>query len=51
MAQRRIPRARAKLVYLLAIVPVGVPGLVLGLSYVLSFTRAAFPGLFTAPRC
>ncbi|WP_409523020.1 ABC transporter permease subunit [Nitrincola sp. MINF-07-Sa-05] len=37
MAQRRLPRRYAKAVYLLAILPVGVPGLVLGLSYVLSF--------------
>ncbi|WP_022728926.1 ABC transporter permease subunit [Fodinicurvata sediminis] len=37
LAQRGLPRAAAKAVYLLAIVPVGVPGLVLGLSYVLSF--------------
>ncbi|HHX90727.1 MAG TPA: ABC transporter permease subunit, partial [Paracoccus sp.] len=40
VAQRRLPRGAAKLVYLLAIVPVGVPGLVLGLSYVLSFNVA-----------
>lgn len=37
LAQRRLPRRWAKPVYLLAILPVGVPGLVLGLSYVLSF--------------
>ena len=40
VSQRRLPRGAAKLVYLLAIVPVGVPGLVLGLSYVLSFNVA-----------
>ena len=40
LAQRRMPRRAAKAVYLLAIVPVGVPGLVLGLSYVLSFNVA-----------
>ena len=46
LAQRRMPRKSAKLVYLLAVVPVGVPGLVLGLSYVLSFNvRSAFPGI------
>lgn len=37
LAQRRLPRHWAKPIYLLAILPVGVPGLVLGLSYVLSF--------------
>ena len=46
LAQRKMPRGRAKMVYLLAIVPVGVPGLVLGLSYVLSFNvRPVFPGI------
>lgn len=40
IAQRRLSGAAAKAVYLLAIVPVGVPGLVLGLSYVLSFNVA-----------
>lgn len=46
LAQRKMPRSSARLLYLLAIVPVGVPGLVLGLSYVLSFNvRPAFPGI------
>lgn len=46
VAQRQLGRGLAKLVYLLAIVPVGVPGLVLGLSYVLAFnTQAVFPGI------
>lgn len=46
LAQRDLSHTKAKLLYLLAIVPVGVPGLVLGLSYVLSFnTRAIFPGI------
>lgn len=40
LSQRRLPRRAAKAIYLLAIVPVGVPGLVLGLSYVLSFNIA-----------
>lgn len=40
VSQRRLSRGAAKVVYLLAIVPVGVPGLVLGLSYVLSFNVA-----------
>ncbi len=40
LAQRRMTRRAAKAIYLLAIVPVGVPGLVLGLSYVLSFNVA-----------
>ncbi len=40
VAQRRLSGAAAKAIYLLAIVPVGVPGLVLGLSYVLSFNVA-----------
>lgn len=37
LAQRQLGPAAARIVYFLAIVPVGVPGLVLGLSYVLSF--------------
>lgn len=46
LAQRQLGRGLAKAVYLLAIVPVGVPGLVLGLSYVLAFnTQAVFPGM------
>jgi iron(III) transport system permease protein len=45
LAQRRLPRRAAKAVYLLAIVPVGVPGLVLGLSYVLSFNVAGWMGM------
>jgi len=46
LSQRRMGRLPAKLIYLLAIVPVGVPGLVLGLSYVLSFNvRPVFPGI------
>ncbi|NPD16758.1 ABC transporter permease subunit [Xinfangfangia sp. D13-10-4-6] len=46
LAQRKMPGWSARLVYLLAIVPVGVPGLVLGLSYVLSFNvRPVFPGI------
>jgi iron(III) transport system permease protein len=45
LAQRRLPVTAAKAVYLLAIVPVGVPGLVLGLSYVLSFNVAGGLGL------
>jgi iron(III) transport system permease protein len=44
VAQRRLTGGAAKAVYLLAIVPVGVPGLVLGLSYVLSF-NVAHPAL------
>ena len=36
-SMKRIPASLAKLVYLLAVLPVGVPGLVLGISYVLSF--------------
>lgn len=34
---KRLPRLAAKAVYLVAILPVGVPGLVLGLSYVLAY--------------
>ncbi len=46
LAQRKMPRSSARLVYLLAIIPVGVPGLVLGLSYVLSFNvKPVFPGI------
>src|SRR5690606_21343589 len=46
LAQRDMGRLSAKLLYLLAIVPVGVPGLVLGLAYVLSFnTPYAIPGV------
>ena len=37
LVQRRLSPLVAKAVYFLAIVPVGVPGLVLGLSYVLAF--------------
>ncbi|WP_288950681.1 transposase [uncultured Paracoccus sp.] len=37
LAQRELSAGAARLVYFLAIVSVGVPGLVLGLSYVLSF--------------
>lgn len=40
LAQRELRPSMARLVYFLAIVPVGVPGLVLGLSYVLSFNVA-----------
>lgn len=36
-SMKRIPSKLAKLVYLLAVLPVGVPGLVLGISYVLAF--------------
>ncbi|MCB5410795.1 ABC transporter permease subunit [Pseudogemmobacter faecipullorum] len=46
LAQRKMPRSSARLVYLLAIIPVGVPGLVLGLSYVLAFNvKPVFPGI------
>lgn len=46
LTQRQLGRGLAKAIYLLAIVPVGVPGLVLGLSYVLAFnTQAVFPGI------
>lgn len=46
LAQRKMSRGPARLVYLLAIIPVGVPGLVLGLSYVLSFNvKPVFPGI------
>lgn len=34
---KRLPEKFAKLIYLVAILPVGVPGLVLGISYVLAF--------------
>lgn len=34
---KKLPGKLAKLVYLIAILPVGVPGLVFGISYVLSF--------------
>lgn len=40
LAQRELSPGVARVVYFLAIVPVGVPGLVLGLSYVLSFNVA-----------
>lgn len=36
-SMKKIPPKLAKLVYLLAVLPVGVPGLVLGISYVLAF--------------
>lgn len=36
-SMKRIPPNLAKLVYLLAVLPVGVPGLVLGISYVLAY--------------
>lgn len=36
-SMKRIPQKLAKLVYLLAVLPVGVPGLVLGISYVLAY--------------
>ncbi|WP_142846632.1 ABC transporter permease subunit [Telmatospirillum sp. J64-1] len=36
-AQKRLPPALARLLYFGAILPVGVPGLVLGLAYVLAF--------------
>ncbi|MCY1199480.1 putative 2-aminoethylphosphonate ABC transporter, permease protein [compost metagenome] len=39
----RIPRAWAKLVYMLAVLPVGVPGLVLGLSYIFAFNVPGTP--------
>lgn len=39
----RIPRAWAKLVYLVSVLPVGVPGLVLGLSYIFAFNSPATP--------
>jgi len=37
LAQARLPTLAARAVYFLAIVPVGVPGMVLGLSYALSY--------------
>jgi len=37
---KRLPEKFAKLIYLIAILPVGVPGLVLGISYVLSFNNS-----------
>ncbi|MBP2301773.1 ABC transporter permease subunit [Azospirillum picis] len=40
---RRLPAAVAKTVYLLAVLPVGVPGLVLGLSYIFAFNLAGSP--------
>ncbi len=40
---RRLPPALAKPVYLLAVLPVGVPGLVLGLSYIFAFNLAGSP--------
>ena len=39
----RIPRAWAKAVYMLAVLPVGVPGLVLGLSYIFAFNAPGTP--------
>lgn len=39
----RIPRAWAKLVYLVSVLPVGVPGLVLGLSYIFAFNSPSTP--------
>ncbi|MBR0850515.1 ABC transporter permease subunit [Bradyrhizobium diazoefficiens] len=40
---RRMPPWLAKAVYLLAVMPVGVPGLVLGLSYIFAFNVAGSP--------
>ncbi|CAO3438514.1 ABC transporter permease subunit [Azospirillum argentinense] len=40
---RRMPPGVAKAVYLLAVLPVGVPGLVLGLSYIFAFNLAGTP--------
>ncbi|WP_315780320.1 MULTISPECIES: ABC transporter permease subunit [unclassified Bradyrhizobium] len=40
---RRLPSWPAKLVYLVAVMPVGVPGLVLGLSYIFAFNIAGSP--------
>ena len=39
----RIPRAWAKPVYMLSVLPVGVPGLVLGLSYIFAFNAPGTP--------
>jgi iron(III) transport system permease protein len=39
----RIPRAWAMLVYLVSVLPVGVPGLVLGLSYIFAFNAPGTP--------
>jgi iron(III) transport system permease protein len=39
----RIPRAWAKLVYLVSVLPVGVPGLVLGLSYIFAYNVPGTP--------
>ncbi|NPV22695.1 ABC transporter permease subunit [Bradyrhizobium sp. 81013] len=40
---RRLPSWPAKIVYLVATMPVGVPGLVLGLSYIFAFNIAGSP--------
>ena len=40
---RRLPPRAAKTLYLLAVMPVGVPGLVLGLSYIFAFNIAGSP--------
>jgi iron(III) transport system permease protein len=40
---RRLPPLAAKALYLLAVMPVGVPGLVLGLSYIFAFNVAGSP--------
>lgn len=39
----RIPRAWAKLIYLVSVLPVGVPGLVLGLAYIFAFNAPGTP--------
>lgn len=39
----RIPRGWAKMVYLMSVLPVGVPGLVLGLSYIFAFNSPGTP--------
>jgi iron(III) transport system permease protein len=40
---RRSPPILAKTIYLIAVMPVGVPGLVLGLAYVFAFNQAGSP--------
>ncbi|WP_349545652.1 ABC transporter permease subunit [Bradyrhizobium sp. ORS 375] len=40
---RRLPSWLAKIVYLVAVMPVGVPGLVLGLAYIFAFNIAGSP--------
>lgn len=40
---RRLPQLAAKALYLVAVMPVGVPGLVLGLSYIFAFNIAGSP--------